>query len=1220
MKVIFAEFGSYKRYSVFPPYGLLKIGAYFKSKGHSVRLLDCLSNIKKTEIYKLKTGNFEHNSMRPMYLYGTTYSDLKKELVKQKQPDEIWVTSVFTYSWISYHKTIEICKEVFPDSKVILGGLYATLCPEKAKESKADKIFIGEMHEADHFFPDYSLTQEDHRFFFLNTTKGCCNKCSYCSVPILENKIIFYPPERIVDYIEENIRKFKFKSLYFFDNNLLMNSKNHFELILDLMEKRGINIKIPFLEHGLESDLLNPGILDKLVRFGYETASFSLESIHQKDRKRFYRPDSILNFINAIKISKQRGLKVRTKVMIGLPNQTVDEILESVSFVYEKGCSPELLPFTPIPQTEEYLNHAHLIKGKKLEELDPLLWPMENKNMRAHDLDYILTKFDKNEFSAPEILAMRDENPIIIKLKQILKNNLTRLAFFKIDDYANVSHKIIDNDILRYFSEYFECEIIQNGASGAVEKVVEEATSKRVKYIFLNDVFDPTELFKYRSEKNIEINFIIYPYLFERWQPRFKSIVRYLWKDDVIIPFSKYLQKSVSLISSRYNTFYMPIPVDIKSYSSISHKNKELELVYCGRMVPEKGLLPLLETLIIEDKGARLHIISPICGLRDTNEKKYYCSVLQFIKDNNLEDRILFYGSLEDNQDKKKAIFSQSDVLVHLSTDTNETFGRVIIEAFAAGLAVITTDWQSLNELVVNGENGFLIKVQDNIINPIDVKKAIEKLSSQDTLHKIRTNNKAKANQFDYRNNVQRFRKYLLSKKSINKTRDHAIYIRNLNDRELCDNYHFNRVYFGNEFCERLIPSSKEIDQILDFCRIKNMPLTFVTPYCTDFGIQRLSGIFSRLPKSTEVVFNDWGLLHSIKKNQLTPILGRLLISIKRDPRIRPDSGNMEYYRMSNINTDFQDFIMDQGIFRIELDNVYQGYDYVPKEQMNFSMYYPYVYIATSRKCLFAKDREGIGACSIECNRYSLKAQVNSKNYSKIIIKGNSQFYKNDSKPKRLEKQNIDRLVFMPRLPFAGSYTLEWDNYYKDNPDSAAWGVSEPDRHVVNYIESFNFPRGTKILDSGCGHGKNSEFFINKGYETYGIDISKNAIKYIKRRLPQGKFEVQDVRELKFKESFFDVICDAGCFHVNYPQDREDIISNYYNVLKSKGHLHLRIFRNESQQNRIKPLFYTNNLPAFGLSKKEILLLFEDKFIIEKMILDEDYNGRGLFYLCLTKR
>ncbi len=117
--------------------------------------------------------------------------------------------------------------------------------------------------------------------------------------------------------------------------------------------------------------------------------------------------------------------------------------------------------------------------------------------------------------------------------------------------------------------------------------------------------------------------------------------------------------------------------------------------------------------------------------------------------------------------------------------------------------------------------------------------------------------------------------------------REKALFIsRKENLKYLTDE--FQRVYYGDEFCDRLIPSEKELKEVMAEVKEKGLSFTFVTPYVTEAGLNKLIKLFSVLPEKTEVVVNDWGAFRVIKErfSGLVPVLGRLMIKLKRGPRI----------------------------------------------------------------------------------------------------------------------------------------------------------------------------------------------------------------------------------------------------------------------------------------------------------------------------------------------
>jgi hypothetical protein len=238
------------------------------------------------------------------------------------------------------------------------------------------------------------------------------------------------------------------------------------------------------------------------------------------------------------------------------------------------------------------------------------------------------------------------------------------------------------------------------------------------------------------------------------------------------------------------------------------------------------------------------------------------------------------------------------------------------------------------------------------------------------------------------------------------------------------NNLLYKRIYYGSEFCENLIPKKEEVIKTVKFLDKRGIALTFFTPFCTDYGISRLNKVIPVLPDGTEIVLNDFGtlrLLKNVKRKTFNLIWGRLLVKHKRDPRIchlRVSNKVGEFLKTSNINDkDFQAFLLDEGIKRIEIDNSCQGYNYRLNKSISVSLYYPYVYITTTTKCIF-RENANLSACKLDCEKNIMISRVNGLPGS-IITQGNTEFYQNNLLPDRaqLNRLNIDRIVYLPEMP-----------------------------------------------------------------------------------------------------------------------------------------------------------------------------------------------------------
>ena len=235
----------------------------------------------------------------------------------------------------------------------------------------------------------------------------------------------------------------------------------------------------------------------------------------------------------------------------------------------------------------------------------------------------------------------------------------------------------------------------------------------------------------------------------------------------------------------------------------------------------------------------------------------------------------------------------------------------------------------------------------------------------------------------------------------------------------------FGRIYFGHEFCDRLIPSRREMESLLEAASQHGFQATFLTPVCTDAGLKKLKTLIKKLPKNCEITVNDWGVFHFCLESGLIPNVGRVLIPCLRDPRFMTtpppeDELFAQYIRSCSLNSDvFQEFLVQNNIQRIEIDNTSQFYNFRPLGDFHISLHTPFVYSTTTRRCLyahaFAKKKPevlSVSPCKRECLHAKL-SYVCPDLSIEMFVSGNTQFYRNETLPKKntLKEFHIDRII-----------------------------------------------------------------------------------------------------------------------------------------------------------------------------------------------------------------
>lgn len=377
------------------PMGLLYLGSILRKNGFEIALIDCME-VKEEKRKKDGRAPFiKEKITKPVALKGTTKhfrrygispEDLRKKLSDIDEPELILVTSIMTYWYPGTKEVVEIAREVFPKSKIIVGGIYPTLCDDLARETLKDADLIVKSNETEKFYrfvedacsvslsfkplmddldilpyPCYDLYDRT-AFVPLLTSLGCVFACTYCATPYMHPRVIRRSASSVIDEVcfwhDRNVERF-----VLYDDSFLYKRELYAKPLL-----KGLG-ELPFRLDIYNPNAINAAFIDEelatlLANAGFREVRIGLESINPAVQKDTGGKIDLRGFERALTALKKAGFtkeNMHVYILAGLPFQKWEEVKEAVDYIFGLGAKPYIAEYTPIPHTpmfEQFHSYA----------------------------------------------------------------------------------------------------------------------------------------------------------------------------------------------------------------------------------------------------------------------------------------------------------------------------------------------------------------------------------------------------------------------------------------------------------------------------------------------------------------------------------------------------------------------------------------------------------------------------------------------------------------------------------------------------------------------------------------------------------------------------------------------------------------------------------------------------------------------------------------------
>lgn len=143
----------------------------------------------------------------------------------------------------------------------------------------------------------------------------------------------------------------------------------------------------------------------------------------------------------------------------------------------------------------------------------------------------------------------------------------------------------------------------------------------------------------------------------------------------------------------------------------------------------------------------------------------------------------------------------------------------------------------------------------------------------------------------------------------------------------------------------------------------------------------------------------------------------------------------------------------------------------------------------------------------------------------------------------------------------------EIERFWNDEKQVNEFFNEEPSEFLVEFFSKVENPQSFKVLDIGCGGGRNAEMLVRMGFDVSACDLHESMVQATVERIAKldkeaaSKIIMADMSHLPYEDMVFDYIVSNGVFHnVKSLDELKSCVKEASRVLKNNGTIALNIF------------------------------------------------------------
>ncbi len=293
---------------------------------------------------------------RKFHRFGKPREDFR-EFLGARAFDAVLIQTYMTYWYPGIREVIEDVRRLQPAAKIVLGGVYAILCPSHARSLGADLAIEGTdlepLWQLLSIQPEKQIPCWPPEFSdvgIIKITEGCPFQCTYCAAPLI------WPNFRVrsaADCLRElnSLIVIGAKNIAFYDDALLYRADQ--TLVPFLNEVVKLNPQVSFhTPNALNARFMTPELARLMVKAGFRSFFFGLESATASWQHSTGGKISSDEFAAAVRYLRAAGAQsIFAYIIAGHPDSAGQDLEYSIRFAHQCGTRVILSEFSPVPGT-----------------------------------------------------------------------------------------------------------------------------------------------------------------------------------------------------------------------------------------------------------------------------------------------------------------------------------------------------------------------------------------------------------------------------------------------------------------------------------------------------------------------------------------------------------------------------------------------------------------------------------------------------------------------------------------------------------------------------------------------------------------------------------------------------------------------------------------------------------------------------------------------------